>query len=102
VPLKTCTDCLKEFQTTRSRYVRCYACGTARYRAFNPARAQVTSAIRAGRLVRQPCEVCGAVKVDAHHDDYSRPLDVRWLCRAHHRQHHIAEDRALLAAQAGA
>ena len=34
------------------------------------------------------CEICGNPKVDAHHDDYSRPRDVRWLCRAHHRQHH--------------
>ena len=45
-------------------------------------------AIKAGTLVRQPCEVCGALKVDAHHDDYSRPLSVRWLCRLHHAEHH--------------
>lgn len=41
-------------------------------------------AIQSGVLTRQPCEVCGAEKVDAHHDDYGKPLDVRWLCRAHH------------------
>ncbi|WP_218650451.1 hypothetical protein [Brevundimonas sp. P7753] len=34
------------------------------------------------------CEVCSATRVDAHHDDYSRPLDVRWLCRAHHMEVH--------------
>jgi hypothetical protein len=48
------------------------------------ARNATMKAIIAGRLVRQPCEVCGAAKVDAHHDDYSKPLDVRWLCRLHH------------------
>lgn len=42
------------------------------------------NAIRDGRLVRGPCEECGASKVEAHHDDYLRPLDVRWLCRRHH------------------
>ena len=26
--------------------------------------------------------------VVAHHDDYSKPLDVRWLCRSHHMQLH--------------
>lgn len=48
----------------------------------------VDKAIRQGELTRLPCEVCGAEKVDAHHDDYSKPLDVRWLCRFHHLQYH--------------
>jgi hypothetical protein len=41
-----------------------------------------------GRLIRQPCEVCGEKKVEAHHDDYDKPLDVRWLCKAHHTDVH--------------
>jgi ribosomal protein S27AE len=41
-----------------------------------------------GRLIRQPCEVCGEKKVEAHHDDYDKPLDVRWLCPAHHAETH--------------
>ena len=49
----------------------------------------VAIAIKQGRLVRGPCEVCGAVRTDAHHDDYDKPLDVRWLCRLHHRQTHV-------------
>lgn len=52
------------------------------------ARRAVQVAIRAGRLVRQPCEKCGADKAHAHHDDYDRPLEVRWLCRKHHDEHH--------------
>jgi len=52
------------------------------------ARRAVRHEVEMGRLVRQPCEVCGAEKVHAHHDDYSRPLDVRWLCPSHHREHH--------------
>lgn len=47
-----------------------------------------TEAIRNGTLVRQPCEKCGDEKVEAHHDDYSKPLEVRWLCRKHHLEHH--------------
>ena len=52
------------------------------------ARRQVRSAVEAGLLSRLPCEVCGETKVHAHHDDYSKPLDVRWLCQMHHSEHH--------------
>lgn len=47
-----------------------------------------SNAIRDGRLIRQPCEKCGNPKSEAHHDDYSQPLAVRWLCRGHHLEHH--------------
>jgi hypothetical protein len=53
------------------------------------ARSKVEMAIRSGRLVKQPCERCGeSEEVHAHHDDYSKPLDVMWLCPLHHRQRH--------------
>lgn len=58
------------------------------------ARRLVRSEIEAGRMMRAPCEVCGAAKTDAHHDDYSRPRDVRWLCRAHHDQLHAKAEGA--------
>jgi len=48
----------------------------------------VHNAIRDGRLMKEPCEVCGVEKTDAHHDDYSKPLEVRWLCRKHHGERH--------------
>jgi hypothetical protein len=57
------------------------------YRAYH-------AAIMDGTLVRGPCEVCGATKnqdgsgIEGHHDDYSRPLKVRWLCEEHHIQWH--------------
>lgn len=59
-----------------------------RYPEKAAAKRAVMLAIRAGRLTRQPCEVCGNTKTDAHHDDYSKPLDVRWLCRTHHGERH--------------
>jgi hypothetical protein len=48
----------------------------------------VDGAITLGLLKRQPCEICGDKKSEAHHDDYHKPLEVRWLCRKHHAQHH--------------
>jgi hypothetical protein len=44
-----------------------------------------------GKLVRQPCEVCGSVRSHAHHHDYLKPLDVEWLCQLHHKQKHGKE-----------
>ena len=49
------------------------------------------NAIRDGKLIKQPCEVCGEIKVDGHHDNYEKPLEVRWLCRKHHAEHHKIE-----------
>ena len=52
------------------------------------ARQTVRNAVKRGSLVRLPCEVCGEAKSEGHHDDYDKPLDVRWLCRTHHVEHH--------------
>lgn len=47
----------------------------------------VHRAVKKGILKRKGCEKCG-MKADAHHPDYSKPLEVRWLCRLHHREEH--------------
>jgi hypothetical protein len=53
------------------------------------ARLAVTSAVKSGKMTRDPCERCGSLKVEGHHPDYSKPLLVRWLCRKHHREVHV-------------
>lgn len=44
----------------------------------------VKRAIKSNNLKQKSCIVCGDKKVDAHHEDYSKPLEVIWLCRTHH------------------
>lgn len=47
------------------------------------------NAVRCGKITRGPCAVCGCTEnIDGHHEDYSKPLEVIWLCRKHHREHH--------------
>jgi superfamily II helicase len=68
---------------------------TKKHRAKNPdayrAQTAVGNAIRDKRLFREPCAICAATEnIHAHHKDYSKPLDVVWLCaRCHHRLHAI-------------
>jgi hypothetical protein len=52
------------------------------------ARNLIAYRLRRGTITRQPCEVCGKEMGEAHHDDYSRPAEVRWLCREHHELAH--------------
>jgi hypothetical protein len=64
-----------------------------RFQAKYPLKAEahrlVHNAIARGDLVRQPCERCGTTeRIHAHHDDYTKPLEVRWLCQSHHIQRH--------------
>lgn len=58
------------------------------YAVRRAARRKVATEIEAGRMAREACQVCSTEDADAHHDDYSRPLDVIWLCRAHHMERH--------------
>lgn len=63
------------------------------YRKNHPnkykATSMVNNAIRGKKLHPMPCEVCGRDEdVHAHHDDYLKPLNVRWLCPPHHFEWH--------------
>ena len=50
------------------------------------ARKDVYQAIKSGKLTPQPCELCGSNEnIEGHHNDYSKPLDVKWVCRSCHR-----------------
>lgn len=50
----------------------------------------VHNAIRDGKLQKLPCVICGNAKAHAHHKDYSRPLDVVWMCPQCHQRMHSA------------
>lgn len=90
--------------TKRTRYI-CRPCNaekkrkerlrnpTAEYRAIAKYRAKNPDKVKARELAKKkiplkPCDVCGEVKSIRHHEDYSKPLEVRFLCALHHKQLH--------------
>lgn len=50
--------------------------------------------VHRGKLIKQPCETCDEVKVEAHHEDYNDPHTVVWLCRTCHLSLHAARNAA--------
>lgn len=88
--LGKCIECTrKDVSNNREKRLEYYR-EYDRQRGFRPSSALKT---RARNLVnhtleRKPCEMCGEERSDAHHDDYSKPLEVRWLCRKHHMELH--------------
>jgi len=79
----------------RAKYHRRRAAGKIRTRPTDPlkkrAHTEVGNALRRGDLTRpDDCELCEEPqsRIEAHHDDYKQPLNVRWLCAVcHHRVH---------------
>jgi hypothetical protein len=83
---------------TRTEYQRQYR---AQHGERARARKAVMTAIANGTLTPKPCERCGfGLGVHAHHEDYSKPLDVNWLCQTCHGHRHreINDERRAMAA----
>lgn len=92
---------------TRSRYQRSpkgkQAHLTASYRYWErfpdkqKAQGKVAYAIKKGTLVKEPCIVCGRKDSQAHHEDYTKPLQVKWLCPPCHKAvHHPSSSTTIL------
>ena len=56
---------------------------TPEQRRKENSRAYANVYTKRGKLIPQLCEVCQN-PAEKHHRDYSKPLEVRWLCRFHH------------------
>ena len=99
--MPNCIDCSAKLPSKRGGPRRCPACKAAWPKSperLHKVRAQsaVHIAIKSGHLERRPCEcilswngqACGSVPTHAHHEDYSKPLEVVWLCPYCHAGRH--------------
>ena len=92
----TCSKCGEPNDRLPQRY--CRVCHAAYAREHRPryvdlseeqrlrarARAYANVYQRRGKLLPEPCFVCNDPCAQKHHEDYGKPLLVRWLCRACH------------------
>jgi ribosomal protein L18E len=97
---KKCSRCEGPRDRVKQRY--CRLCHAAYMRETRPAyknmseQAKKKSRARAyanvykirGVLPRGSCFICGAEQAEMHHEDYDKPIDVVWLCRPCHLDHH--------------
>ncbi len=58
------------------------------HREIKNVQVKVSRAIKAGKLIRQPCIVCNLSDAQAHHENYSKPFEIIWLCPKHHLRKH--------------
>ena len=102
-PKNECSKCKKPLEPNRigkRRY--CLSCHNEYMRNHRPkhselsplqrlkanCRSYVHVYIKRGKIVKQPCCICGNSVVEAHHADYTKPLDIVWYCREHHLELH--------------
>ena len=87
----------RQKEITKRAYKKALSSGkhtetTRLWRERNPekyqAHLEVKRAIYNGAIKKTGCIVCGE-KAQAHHEDYSKPLEVIWLCQVHHADHHM-------------
>ena len=89
----TCTVCDRARDElwkskNRTRYNEIRYAYMKRFPERQKARDAVKRALVRGELVKKSCEVCGEIKSQAHHEDYTKPLEVIWLCTTHHAKKH--------------
>lgn len=54
------------------------------------AKRKVEYALKSKKIIRGECNICKTDKnIHAHHNDYTKPLVIEWLCAKCHKQKHI-------------
>jgi hypothetical protein len=95
-----CSLLLEENRFNKQRYCKCchaqymrqtrkkYSELSSEQKMKSNARSYLHSYIKRNKVQKSFCFKCDAPIAEAHHNDYSKPLEIVWLCRKCHLEHH--------------
>ena len=99
--IRTCPKCNASHRRSHAYCAECHAENMRTWRKTHPlteerkrkdsARSYANVYLKRGKLQRGPCVDCGDDEAQMHHEDYSKPLEVIWLCRDCHPYRHQEE-----------
>jgi len=78
----------EKYQKYKARYREYWKKYNKENRHKLSAQKKARLAIKNGKIEKLPCKECGDAKVQAHHPDYDKPLEVVFLCSSHHQRLH--------------
>lgn len=52
------------------------------------ARSYANVYLKRGKIKKESCCICGELKTEMHHNDYNKPLEIKWYCKKCHKQFH--------------
>ncbi len=96
--IRPCSKCGIAHRRNHAYCSECHAAYMREHRKGRPlsdearrkdsARSYAGVYLRRGLIERGPCVDCGDEDAQMHHEDYSKPLDIIWLCRSCHLELH--------------
>lgn len=82
---KTCHDARAKTDSGKETRKRVARTQRAKHPEKERARTALRHAVRDGKITKEPCRYCGDLRSQGHHEDYSKPLDVIWVCDPCHK-----------------
>ena|ERR1700689_2792033 len=89
-----CTNCNKKLSVPRSHYCKtCNLMATKDYFIKIRLRAITQYFLRNGHIKKSKhCLLCLNKKIEGHHENYNKPLEIMWLCKKHHYAVHVQKN----------
>lgn len=100
--MKLCPKCESPIDGANVYCRHCYAEYRRNERLFNSearikhrVRAKAQRAFLSGLILKHDCAICKSKDSEMHHPDYSKPLEVIWLCEKCHNNLHALERKSI-------